>query len=56
MNLVTPKARAKQDILFNKPASKAGSLNKCSCLATALDVTKFTTARDMILVALCCPT
>ncbi len=31
-------------------------LNKSSCLARALDVTKFITIRDMVLVALCCAT
>ncbi len=29
-------------------------LNKCSCSARALGVTKFTNVRDMILVTLCC--
>ncbi len=33
-----------------------GSLNKNSCLAPALGVTKFTTARYMSLVTLCCAT
>jgi hypothetical protein len=27
MNLVTPKAGAKHELLFNKPASEVGSLN-----------------------------
>ena len=36
--------------------SEAGSLNKSSCLAPALGVTKFTAARDVILVTLCCAT
>ncbi len=31
-------------------------LNKSSCLAPALSVTKLTNVRDMILVTLCCPT
>jgi hypothetical protein len=30
-------------------------LNKRSCLAQALGVTKFSNRRDMILVILCCP-
>jgi hypothetical protein len=41
--------------MTNKLASEAGSLNKSSCLAPTLGVTKFTTARDMILVTLCSP-
>ncbi len=47
MNLVTHKAGAKGEPLFNKPASvqrsssKAGLLNKSSCLAPTLGVTKF---------------
>ncbi len=56
MNLVTPKVRAKYELLFNKLASEAGLLNKCSCLARALGVTKFIIVSDMILVTLCCPT
>jgi hypothetical protein len=32
----------------------AGSLNKSSCLARTLGVTKFINMRDMILVTLCC--
>jgi hypothetical protein len=35
---------------------KAGSLNKSSCLAPALGVTKFIIVTDMILVTLCCAT
>ncbi len=35
---------------------EASSLNKSSCLARALGVTKFRNMRDMILVALCCAT
>ncbi len=54
MNLVTPKAGAKHELLFNKPASEAGLLNKSSCLARALGETKFIDMRDMILVTLCC--
>jgi hypothetical protein len=56
MNLFTPKAAAKQQDLFNKPASEANLLNKSSCLAPALGVTNLTNAEDMILVTLCCVT
>ena len=56
VNSVTPKAAAKQELLFNKPASEAGLLNKGLCLARALGVTKFVDVRDMILVMLCCAT
>jgi hypothetical protein len=56
MNLVTPKAAAKHRLLFNKLASEAGLLNKFSCLARALGVTKFTNVKAMILVTLCCAT
>jgi hypothetical protein len=34
--------------------SEAGLLNKSTCLAAALGVTKLTIARDIILVTLCC--
>ncbi len=34
--------------------SKAGLLNKSSCLATALAVTKFTAIIAMLWVTLCC--
>jgi len=44
-NLVTPKARAKHGLLFNKPASEAGLLNKISCLAQPLGVTKIITCQ-----------
>jgi hypothetical protein len=54
MNLVTPKAGAKYEILFYKPGSCL--LNKSSYLAPASGVTKFTIARVMILVTLCCAT
>jgi hypothetical protein len=51
MNFVTPKAAAKHELLFNKPASvmlpandyifhQASLLNKSSCLAPACGVTK----------------
>ncbi len=56
MNLVTPKAGAKREVLFNKQALEAGLLYKCSFLARGLGVTKFTNVRDMILVTLCCAT
>ncbi len=36
--------------------SEAGLLDRNSCLAPALGVTKFTIARVMILVTLCCAT
>ncbi len=35
MNLVTPKAAAKHELLFNKPASVAGSLNKRLMLSSS---------------------
>jgi hypothetical protein len=54
VKLITPKAGAKHELLFNKPISGAGLLNKCSCLAQALAVTKFKNVRDMILVLLSC--
>jgi hypothetical protein len=40
--------------MFNKPTYEANSLNKSSCLAPALGVTKFINVRDMIWVTLCC--
>ncbi len=45
-----------QTWMLNKSTSEAGSLKKSSCLAPALGVTKFTAARDLILVTLCCAT
>jgi len=54
MTLVTPKARAQHEVLFNKPAT--GLLNKGSCLARALGVTYFMQVRNMTLVTLCCAT
>jgi hypothetical protein len=36
MNLVTPNAGAKIELLFNEPASEVILLNKGSCLAQAL--------------------
>jgi hypothetical protein len=56
VNLVTPKAGAKYELLFSKLASEAGLLNKSSCLAPALGVTKFIITTDIILVTLCCAT
>jgi hypothetical protein len=53
VNLVTPKGAAKLELLFNELASEAGLLNKGSCLARALGVTKFINMRYMILVTLC---
>ncbi len=56
VNSVTPKAQAKHEHLFNKQAYEAGLLNKRSCLASALGVTKFTNVRDVIFVTLRCAT
>jgi hypothetical protein len=42
--------------MFNKPTSEGGLLNERSCIAAALGVTKFTNARGMISVTLCCAT
>ncbi len=53
-NLVTLKAAAKQELLFNKPASEAGVSYKSSFLTPALGATKFANVRDMILVTLSC--
>ncbi len=50
MNLVTPKAVTKRELLFNKPASEASLLHKSSCLAQALGVPKFIIVKDMILL------
>jgi len=54
--LVTPKAGAKHELLFNNMASEANLMNKSSCLARDLGVTKFTAMRGMILVTPCCAT
>jgi hypothetical protein len=54
INYVASKAGAKRELLFNKLASEAGFLNKSSCFAAALGVTKFTIASDMPLATLCC--
>jgi hypothetical protein len=42
--------------MFNEPTSEAGLLNKSLHLVPALGVTKFTNAREMIWVTLCCAT
>ena len=55
-NLVTPKAGAKRELLYNKLASEVGLLNKSSCLAPTLGVNKFIIVTDVILVTLCCAT
>jgi hypothetical protein len=47
VNFAIPIAGAKHELVFSKSL-----LNKSSCLAAALDVTKFTTARDLILATL----
>jgi len=39
--------------IFYDTGPEAGSLNKSSCLAPALGVTKFISVMDMILVTLC---
>ncbi len=56
MNLVTSKAGAKHELLFNKPASEGELLTKSLCLAAALGVTKFMKLTTINLVKLCCPT
>ena len=43
-------------MLLIKRKAEAGLLNKSSCLAPALGVTKFILVGDMILVTLCCST
>ncbi len=52
-NLVTPKAGAKRELLYNKLASEVGLLNKSSHLAPTLGVAKFITIIAMNLVTLC---
>jgi hypothetical protein len=42
--------------MINKPAFEAGSLNKNSCIAPALGVTKFIIVTDMMWVTLSCAT
>jgi hypothetical protein len=54
LDLVTPKAGAKQELLFNKQAS--GLLRKNSSLARDLGVTKFVKVIVWYLVTLCCST
>jgi hypothetical protein len=56
MNLDRPKAAAEHELLFNRPASEAGLLNKGSCLARDLGVTKLKNMIDVISVTLCCAT
>ncbi len=46
MNLVTPKAGAKHELLLIEPASGLRLSNKSLCLAAALRVTKYTKVRD----------
>jgi hypothetical protein len=53
MNLVTPTALAKHELLFNKPATEVGLLNKSSCLATASGVTKRISVIAMNVAKLC---
>jgi hypothetical protein len=50
IKLRTPKAAAKHELLCNKPAHDTGLLNKSSCLAPALGVTKFMSINAMRLV------
>ncbi len=54
MDLIKPKAGAKQELFFNAP--EVGLLHKSSCLAPTLGVTKFIIVKDTILVTLCCAT
>ncbi len=56
LNLITPKAGAKHEHLFNQLASEAGLLNKCLCLALALGVTKLIAIVTVNSVTLCCAT
>ncbi len=42
--------------MFNKPTKEVSLLNKISCLAPALGVTKIKLVIDIILVTLCCAT
>jgi hypothetical protein len=57
INLVTLKAAAKRELLFNPtPLPEAGLSNKSSHLAAALGVTKFLVLLAMNLVTLCCAT
>ncbi len=52
--LVTPKVAAKCELLFNKPSSEAGLLNKILRFAVALVVTKFIMVISLNLFTLCC--
>jgi hypothetical protein len=56
ISLVTLKEAAKLQLVFKKPASGAGLLNKSSHLAAALGVTKFITNTVMNFVTICCDT
>jgi hypothetical protein len=53
INLITPKVGAEHELLLNKLASVQGLLNKSSCLASALGVTKITNVRDIVSITLC---
>ncbi len=57
-NLVTPKAGAKQELLFVKVALalEGGWLNKSSCSGPALGCIKFIIVINVILVTFCCAT
>ncbi len=54
MNSVTLRAAAKLELYVQH--TEAGLLNKGSCLAHTLGMTKFIDVRDIILVTLCCAT
>jgi hypothetical protein len=54
INYVASKTGAKREFFFNKLASEAGLLNKSSCFAAGLGVTKVTIVTDMNLATLCC--
>ncbi len=56
VNLETPKAGGKHELLFNEPSSEAGLLKKSSCLAPTFGVTKVVIVKGTILVKLCCAT
>ncbi len=53
MTLVTPNTGAKHELLFPKPASEVGLLNKSLCLAAALGATEFVAIIVMNLHTLC---
>ncbi len=54
LNLVTPKAGAKHELLLNKPASEVGLLKNTHALLQLLGVTKFVTITAVTLVTLMC--